>query len=479
VWKPGSTVASRGHFHYGRPVFGYTLALTTAAIAGTARVALMADGDFRGPFILFYPAIALASFLGGVGPGLLTIVASGLFAYAGFPHFPTPISWIVLAILGPLVAAGFAHFREVSEKSRSAAGESARFRYISDHVSDWIFLTGESGLIQFANATACRELGIAMEQLTGRAIEGLVPEWQRAGLRDLREQCIAGKALRWEIAFERRDGSVAYADVGCTAVRANGEMVVHFAARDITERKQLDAKLRHARQWESMRVLAGGVAHDFNNLLTSIMGNAALARQALQGEAAAGLLADIERSGDRAAELVRMMLATAGYRPSYNTWLRMDRLLQGILEGHEIPEHVTLNTNVPAFLFSGDRQSLETLLWNLIANAVESYGESPGEVGVSIWSGAASARAPGNFEEGEVGQRECLAIAVEDHGCGMAAEILDKAFDPFFTTKFTGRGLGLPAVRGIVRAYSGLLWVKTSPGEGTRVEVWLPEPPAM
>jgi PAS domain S-box-containing protein len=446
------------------------------AISGTMCLAMMSNGDYRGPFILFYPVIALVSFLGGAGPGFLAMAGGALFSFALFPQFPTFGNWIILAALGPLLATGFAYMREIHETSRSAAAESARLRYISDHVSDWIFLTGESGVIQFANATACRELGFSTEQLAGRTIESLTPEWQRADVRDLLAQSAKGKALRSEIVFERRDGSMAHVEVGCTAVRANGEMIVHFAARDITERRQLEKTLRDARQWESMRVLAGGVAHDFNNLLTSIMGNAALARQALTGNAAAGLLADVERAGERAAELVRMMLATAGYRPSYNAWLRMDRLLDGVLESHPIPEHIRLSGNVPAFLFSGDRQSLEILLWSLIANAAESYGESPGEVTVCICSGAASPGPKENFEEGEVGQQQCLHIAVEDHGCGMTQEVLEKAFDPFFTTKFTGRGLGLPAVRGIVRSYSGRLGLKTAPGEGTRVEVWLPEP---
>jgi two-component system cell cycle sensor histidine kinase/response regulator CckA len=269
---------------------------------------------------------------------------------------------------------------------------------------------------------------------------------------------------------------VAHAEVGCTAVRMGAEVVVHVAARDIAERKLLDQKLREARQWESMRVLAGGIAHDFNNLLTTIMGNASMARQALPDRhPAARYLESVERTGDRAAELVRMMLAAAGSRPRYNESLRMDCLLHGILDGHPFPAHVHLNANVPAFLFSGYRRSLETLLRSLIANAVESYGESPGEVTVSIGSGPAPARPKGSFDEGDTGQRECLAIAVEDHGCGMAQEVLERVFDPFFTTKFTGRGLGLPAVRGIVRAYSGRLWLKTSPREGTRVEAWLPE----
>jgi len=80
-----------------------------------------------------------------------------------------------------------------------------------------------------------------------------------------------------------------------------------------------------------------------------------------------------------------------------------------------------------------------------------------------------------SFEEGDPGSGECLGIVVEDRGSGMSPEILERAFDPFFTTRFTGRGLGLPAVRGIVRAYRGRLSLETVAGEGTRVEVWLPK----
>lgn len=474
--KRGSDVIFRTRLHYGPPLFGYTLAIALVTITGMGRLALMTDGNYQGPFVLFYPAIAATSFLAGVGPGLVTMTAGALFATALFPQFPLPSSWIALSVPGPLLVTGFAHLREISEKNKAVAREYARFRYVSDHVSDWIFLTGESGAIQFANETACRELGFTAEELAGRAIEDLAPAWQRNGLRHLLEQSKAGKATPSEIAFERRDGTLAHAEVGCTAVRTATDVVLHIAARDTTERKLIEEKLREARRWESLRVLAGGIAHDFNNLLTAIIGNASLALSILPDRhPAAGLLENVAHAGDRSAELVRMMLATAGYRPGPGESLRVDELLGKVLGDHRIPVDVRMNLNVPPVSFKGDRQSIETLLRSLIANAVESYGESSGEVTVAAWSGPAPIHQPAGFEEGDVAPgRQCLALMVEDHGCGMTPEVLERAFDPFFTTKFTGRGLGLPAVRGIVRACAGKLWLRTGPAEGTRVEVWLP-----
>jgi signal transduction histidine kinase len=258
-------------------------------------------------------------------------------------------------------------------------------------------------------------------------------------------------------------------------VRTGKDVVIHFVARDITDRKQLDQKLREAQQWESLRVLAGGLAHDFNNLLQSILGNTTLAREKLDiGHPAASLLQDVEQACDRSAQLVRMMLATSGYRPGSSEPLRVDQMLRQILSERRTPRNIRVTTDVPALEFDGDRASVETLLGSLIANAVESYGEASGEIRISIGQSTAQGSGPGSFEEGEPTHGESLRIVVADQGGGMTPEVLGRAFEPFFTTKFMGRGLGLPAVRGIVRAYSGRLWLKTSAGAGTTVEIWLP-----
>jgi PAS domain S-box-containing protein len=465
----------RARLHYGHPIIGYLLALTIVAAAGAGRFALMTGGDFRGPFLLFYPAIAASAFLAGTGPGLFSIAASALFAAAIFPSFPEPASWILFTILGPLLALGFARLREFREQRAATVAECARFRFITQHVHDWIFLTGASGVIQFANQTACTLFCPEGGNLVGRALEDLTPKWQKPGVRALLEQCKSVSAPPSEIVFMRPDGSEAQAEVGGTAVRTGKDVVIHFVARDITDRKQLDQKLREAQQWESLRVLAGGLAHDFNNLLQSILGNTTLAREKLDiGHPAASLLQDVEQACDRSAQLVRMMLATSGYRPGSSEPLRVDQMLRQILSERRTPRNIRVTTDVPALEFDGDRASVETLLGSLIANAVESYGEASGEIRISIGQSTAQGSGPGSFEEGEPTHGESLRIVVADQGGGMTPEVLGRAFEPFFTTKFMGRGLGLPAVRGIVRAYSGRLWLKTSAGAGTTVEIWLP-----
>jgi two-component system cell cycle sensor histidine kinase/response regulator CckA len=169
-----------------------------------------------------------------------------------------------------------------------------------------------------------------------------------------------------------------------------------------------------------------------------------------------------------------MMLATSGYRPRYNERLQIDQMLDWMLANRQLPPNIRISREVQSAPFHGDRRSLDTLLWSLISNAAEAYGEDEGVVRVSIRYGTPPPAERASFEEGDAGPGECLGIIVEDRGCGIDPIVLERVFDPFFSTKFTGRGLGLPAVRGIVRAYSGRLLLLTTAGQGTRVEVWLP-----
>jgi PAS domain S-box-containing protein len=362
------------------------------------------------------------------------------------------------------------------EQHAAIARECARFRFISDHVSDWIFLTDDSGRIELANRTASLRFGLDGADLTGQPIDELASSPERPAFRVLVEDCAKTGTSSGEILLSPREGPPVYAGIGCTAVRLEGKVVIHVAARDITERKLLDRQLREARQWESLRVLAGGLAHDFNNRLTAIMGNAMMAREELAGHPATAMLENIEEAGQRTAHLVQLMLATSGYRSLHAEPVRLDRILRNVLESGAFPGHVRLEADAPETGYLGDSLSFETLLQSLIANAAEAYGESPGEVKICLHPDSAPGPDAGSFEEGDTGSGKCVGIVVEDSGGGMTREVLERAFDPFFTTKFMGRGLGLPAVRGIVRAYSGKLRLRTREGEGTCVEVWLPHP---
>jgi PAS domain S-box-containing protein len=460
--------------HYGAPLFGYSLAFALIAVTGALRLSLIKEQP-SAPFLLFYPAVAVASFLAGVGPGLMAIVLGALFAILFFPEAPAPPSWIALAVLGPLFATGFAHLRHLRDRHLAAARELASFKFIGDHASDWILVLDESGHIRYANLRACADLGWTCQELTARHIDSLVPESQRTVLKTVLETSKSGVANPIELIFEHRDKTPLLIELGCTAVRTKEDHVIYAVARDIGARKQIEQKLLEVRHWESLGVLAGGLAHDFNNLLTSILGYATLAKDALPtGHEVLPMLDTIVSAGERSADLVRMMLASAGYRPRYNERLDLDRLLDWMLASRPLPPNVRVSREVEATFFTGDRRSFDTLLWSLISNAAEAYGKNEGVVHVTIRSGAAPLAPEATFEEGDPGPGECLGIIVEDRGCGMGPDVLDRAFDPFFSTKFTGRGLGLPAVRGIVRAYSGKLLLVTAAGRGTRVEVWLP-----
>jgi signal transduction histidine kinase len=239
-------------------------------------------------------------------------------------------------------------------------------------------------------------------------------------------------------------------------------------------------QLRQSQKMEAVGQLTGGLAHDFNNLLTSILGNASLARHILPPDhETAPMLDGIMASAERSSDLVRMLLATSGYRSRESETLQLDQVLEWTLANRPLPARIRVATEAVIVPFRGDRHAVETLLWSLISNAAEAYGEMEGEIRVAIQSGAAPIlkreRSAASFEEGDPGSGDCLGIVVVDRGSGMSPEILERAFDPFFTTKFTGRGLGLPAVRGIVRAYRGKLSIETAVGQGTRVEVWLPK----
>jgi PAS domain S-box-containing protein len=473
-------VILRARLHYGSPLFGYVLSFALTSVTGVFRLALVERGVSFFPFVFFYPAVGLASFFGGAGPGLAATLLGAVFAWLFFPDPPAPENWIALAVVGPLLAAGFAHLRHIRDRNRAIASELVNFKLIGDHATDWILLIDESGLIRYVNLKASTDLGWSDRELTGRHIESLVSEAQRPMLNAALELAKSGTGKPVELAFERRDKSLALMELGCTAVRTEEEQVIHGAARDIGERKRIERKLQEIRHWESLGALAGGLAHDFNNLLTSILGNASLARSILPpGHETAPMLDAIMASAERSSDLVRMLLATSGYRSRDSEALQLDQLLDWTLANRPLPPKIRVAKEAVATPFRGDRHAFETLLWSLISNAAEAYGEKEGEIRVAIRSGPAPVLKreahTATFEEGDPGSGECLGIVVEDRGSGMSPEILERAFDPFFTTRFTGRGLGLPAVRGIVRAYRGKLSLETAAGEGTRVEVWLPK----
>jgi signal transduction histidine kinase len=246
------------------------------------------------------------------------------------------------------------------------------------------------------------------------------------------------------------------------------------------ERRNLEDQLRHAQKLESLGLLAGGVAHDFNNLLTGILGNASLVMEMIPDQAGIrGMLHDIIRASERAADLTRQLLAYAGKGKFVVEPVNASALVRDISEllRSSVPRTVELALNLDSALpaIEGDASQIQQLVMNLILNAVEATGERPGRVRVTttIREVRAGDRLQ-HFRPDPPPPGVYVAIDVMDDGCGMTDLVRAQIFDPFFTTKFTGRGLGLSAALGIVRGHRGAIGVESSEGSGSRFSVLLP-----
>jgi two-component system cell cycle sensor histidine kinase/response regulator CckA len=250
------------------------------------------------------------------------------------------------------------------------------------------------------------------------------------------------------------------------------------------ERRNLEEQLRHAQKLESLGLLAGGVAHDFNNLLTGILGNASLVLEVIQPEPEIkGMLQDIIRASERAADLTRQLLAYAGKGKFVIEPVCASALVRDISEllRSSVPRTVELALQLHPDLptIEGDASQIQQLVMNLILNAVEATGEHPGVVRVST---GVRHVAPGDrmahFRPDPPPPGVYVSIEVMDDGCGMTDLVKAQIFDPFFTTKFTGRGLGLAAALGIVRGHKGSIAVESKEGDGSTFTVLLPAQPS-
>jgi PAS domain S-box-containing protein len=474
--RPADMRLERARLHYGSIVTGYLMSLAMPVVAAFLRERLGPVG-FEFPFIHFYPVIWTVAFFWGAGPGAAAVLISALSVALILPiAHPAALNWAALAALGSLTVLIGAVLRALRESATEAAQATVRFRLVTENITEWVLFLNARGCVQYANKAACAGFGLTLDQLAGRPLTEIVSRDQREEFSQFIRQSLDISARPREWLFEGSGGELIPVEVGCTAITAGPETVIHVGCRDLRERRETERKLREARQWEALGALAGGLAHDFNNLLTAMMGNASLAREMLPpSHECAGLLDSVLYAGARSAALIDMMLAAAGYRRSFTQNIDLDPLLDSAMAKVKTPENVCILAAPCGACYLGEYSSLERLLVCLIENAVESYGPAGGEVRVELGLVRPGRFEPADFEEGECGPGECLRIAVEDHGNGMDPATLERAFDPFFTTKFMGRGLGLAAVRGLVRAYSGKLWMRSRPGAGTRTEIWLPE----
>ena len=246
------------------------------------------------------------------------------------------------------------------------------------------------------------------------------------------------------------------------------------------ERLNLERQFFHTQKLESLGVLAGGIAHDFNNILTAIIGNADLALMRLNPESPAiDNLEKIGAAAARAADLSRQMLAYSGKGKFVVENLNLNRLLQEMVHMLEVSISKTvalrfkMTANLPTL--EADATQIRQIFMNLVMNASEAIGEKSGVITITTGCMECNASYLNNVWQYEnLRGGLYLFVEVTDNGCGIEQETLNKIFDPFFTTKFTGRGLGMAAVLGIVRGHKGAISIHSEPGKGSTFKVLLP-----
>jgi PAS domain S-box-containing protein len=256
---------------------------------------------------------------------------------------------------------------------------------------------------------------------------------------------------------------------------------------DITERKRaeeeklaIEKQLQQTQKLESLGVLAGGIAHDFNNILMTIIGNADLALMRINKESpVVNNLNQIEAAADKAADLAKQMLAYSGKGKFIIDNIDLNRLLEEMVNMLQISisKKAVLRLNLHEHLptVEADVTQMRQVVMNLVINASEAIGDKSGVIAITtdcmdcdsnylkkVWL-------DDNILEGLY-----VYLEIADTGCGMDKDTISKLFDPFFTTKFTGRGLGLAAVLGIIRGHKGAIKVYSEPKKGTTFKILLP-----
>jgi PAS domain S-box-containing protein len=250
------------------------------------------------------------------------------------------------------------------------------------------------------------------------------------------------------------------------------------------EKQSIEQQLQHAQKMESLGVLSGGIAHDFNNILTIILGHCYMVGSNLIAEQDyKESFKQVEIAASRAADLCRQMLTYAGKSQSMQTrvelWLLVDEVVKMLQSAIHKNVSITLDVNRDVPEIMGDSGQIQQIIMNLIINAAESIGDANGTVRVVLTKSVVARDETAPDILGSVVKAGCYAcLEVSDTGCGMDEDVQKRIFEPFYTTKFTGRGLGMSAVLGIIKSHNGFIHLTSKPGAGTSFKVLFPVPAA-
>jgi PAS domain S-box-containing protein len=391
---------------------------------------------------------------------------------------------------------------EQKEAERALRASEERYRIVSSLSADYSF----SLLVDPDRTVRAEWITPAFTQITGyevteiadpaRWIELVHPEDRKRCSQEF-EAAVRARGGRMEYRVLTKGGETRWnqAEFRLAGRRPDGSDRLVCAVYDVTERRRAEAERRQLEQHmqqmqklESLGILAGGIAHDFNNLLTVVSGNVRLALDDLAADAArsgAGSsgrirerLERIRMAATHATALTEQMLTYAGKSSISLEPLDLGEVTRGMLDllRASVGDDCTLETDLAPALpaVEADAGQIGQVLLNLLINASEAL-EEVGRVGLSVGVvDAERAYLSRTYGTRDLPPGPYVYLEVRDEGRGMDAATQKRIFEPFFTTKFSGRGLGMAAVLGIVKAHRGAIRIESAPARGTVVRVLFP-----
>lgn len=385
---------------------------------------------------------------------------------------------------------------EIEERKRISAAlhrHEERYRLLFEGNNDGILLIGMNHEIEVFNAQMEKMLGYSLEEISDLKPAAIVHSDYQAIFSTTLESFLTNQPVRRtvEIPLCCKDGSQLETEASFDLIKSDKEPIgVQVIFRDISDRKELEEErkateeqIQHARRLESLITMAGGIAHDFNNLLQAIIGHVEMIRMSLTE--ASPIKEDVERihqAAWQAAVLTNRMLSYSGRGGFYNQALDLNEVIRKneTQIAQSANSHIQLQYDLapgPITIW-GDPNQVRDLTLNLVTNAAEAINHDQGEISIRTGVWIPPQGGVVKCTMGKVLPYETFSfLEVADNGCGMDEQTLKLVFDPFFTTKFIGRGLGLPAVQGMVRGMRGSIQVDSAIGKGTTLRILFPPAP--
>ena len=366
------------------------------------------------------------------------------------------------------------------KQTQEALRESEeKYRTLVETLADIVLTVDPNGKITYLNHEFEKICRYRMRDLVGRHFTRILASEFKESTVDFFNRGMSDEEfpLR-EIAFVDRDGKHVPIEIRMTKLLGADRESAGWigVARDISDRKKLEAKLLEAHKMEALGTLAGGIAHQFNNALTSITGHTSLLQRELpDDERTMGYLASMKASADRMAHLTTQLLAYAR-EGKYNPQpMSLSNFVEDTLPliKHIIYSPIVVETNLATDILEveADRTQMQMVLSAIMANANEAI-DGQGRIRIITRNVKVDDAFQKDHPELKPGSYACLSI--EDDGRGMDGDTKNRIFDPFFITHFFGRGLGMAAVHGFVMSHNGWISVDSELGKGTVVHLYLP-----